>query len=82
MQTSQRREVDARPFLTWAFGIGIAIWVTASAVVAIPHGQTHSIESMMPFLVLRDGAFPVWIGAFVCILAGFALRAWRLLDQR
>jgi hypothetical protein len=65
--------VDARPFLTWAFVIGIARWVAASVVLAIPHGQGHSIESMTPFVVLRDAAFPVWIGAFVCILAGLPL---------
>ena len=82
MQTGQRREVDSRPFLAWAFVIGIALWVTASAVLAIPHGQGHSIESMTPFVVLRDAAFPVWVGAFACILAGLALRAWRSLDQR
>jgi hypothetical protein len=79
MQTGQR---DARPFLTWAFFTAIALWVAASAVLAIPHGQGHSIESMTPFVVLRHAAFPVWVGAFVCILAGLALRAWRSLDQR
>ena len=82
MQTGQRREVDARPFLTWVFGIGIAIWVAASAVLANPHGQGHSVGSMMFFVVLHDAAFPVWVGAFVCILAGLALRAWRSLDER
>lgn len=82
MQTGQSREVDARPFLTWAFFIGIAVWVAASTVLAIPHGQGHSIESMTPFVVLRDGASTVWVGAFVCILAGLALRAWRSFDQR
>jgi hypothetical protein len=66
----------------WAFFIGIALWVAGSAVLAIPHGQGHSIESMTPFVVLRDEAFPVWVGAFVCILTGLALRAWRSLDQR
>ena len=74
MQTGQRREVDVRPFLTWAFGIGIAIWLAASAVLA--NG------SMTFFVVLHDAAFPVWVGAFVCILAGLALRAWRSLDER
>jgi hypothetical protein len=82
MQTRQRPEVDARPFLTWAFVIGVALWVAASAVLAIPHGPGHSIESMTPFIVLRDATLPVWVGAFVCILAGLALRAWRSLDQR
>ena len=74
--------MDARPFLTWAFVIGVAVWVGASAVLAIPHGQGHSIESMTPFVFFRDAAFTVWVGAFVCILAGLALRAWRSLDQR
>jgi hypothetical protein len=74
--------VDARPFLTWALGIGIALWVVASAILAIPHGQGHSIASMTAFVVLRDAAFPVWVGAFVCILAGLALRAWRSLTSR
>jgi len=34
------------------------------------------------FVVLHDAAFPVWVGAFVCIPAGLALRAWRSLDER
>jgi len=37
---------------------------------------------MTPFVLLRDVAFPVWVGAFVCILTGLALRAWRSLDER
>ena len=82
MQTGQRRELDASPFLTWAFVIGIALWVAASAVLAIPHGQGHSIESMTPFVILRDAALAVWVGAFASILAGLALRAWRSFDQR
>jgi len=52
MQTGERRDVDARAFLTWALAI------------------------------LRDAAFPVWVGAFVCILAALALRARRSLDNR
>lgn len=82
MQTGQRPGVDARRFLRWAFGIGVAVWVGASAVLAIPHGPGHSIQSVTPSVFLRDVAFPVWVGAFVCILAGLALRAWRSLDQR
>ena len=82
MQTDQRRGVDARPFLTWAFGIGISLWVAASAILAIPHGPGQSIESMTPFVFVRDVAFPLWIGAFVSILAGLALRAWRSLTPR
>jgi hypothetical protein len=83
VQTGQKRELEgARGFLSGAFVIGIALWVAASATLAIPHGPGHSIESMTPFVVLRDGAFPVWVGAFVCILAGLALRAWRSFDQR
>ena len=45
--------MDARRFLTWAFFIGIALCVSASAILAIPHGQGHSTESMTPFVVLR-----------------------------
>ena len=56
--------------------------VAASAFLAIPHGPGHSIESMTPFVFLRDVAFPVWVGAFVSILAGLALRAWRSLTPR
>jgi hypothetical protein len=82
MQADRRSGVDARPFLTWAFGIGISVWVTASAILAIPHGQGHAIRSMTPFVFLRDVAFPVWFGAFVSILVGLALRAWRSLTPR
>jgi hypothetical protein len=82
MQTGQKPELVARLFLTWAFGIAIALWVGTSAVLAIPHGQGHSIESMTPFVFLRDAAFPVWVGGFVCILAALALRAWWSFDQR
>jgi hypothetical protein len=82
MQTERRQGVDARPFLTWAFGIGISVWVAASVILAIPHGEGHSIRSMTPFVFFRDVAFPVWFGAFVSILAGLALRAWRSLTPR
>jgi hypothetical protein len=82
MQTDKRPGVDARPFLTWAFGIGISLWVAATAILAIPHGPGHSIESMTPFVFVRDIAFPLWLGAFVSILAGLALRAWRSLTPR
>jgi len=82
MQTGEHRDVDVRPFLTWSFGIGISVWVAASLVLAIPHGMGHSIETMTPFEILRDGAFPVWLGAFVAILAGLALRAWRSLTPQ
>lgn len=82
MQAGHRLGLDARPFLAWAFFIGISVWVAASAILAIPHGPGRSIESMTPFVVIRDGAFPVWLGALVCILAGLALRVWRSLDQK
>jgi len=82
MQTSQRSGLEvAIPFLTRVLIIGIGLWVAASAILAIPHGPGHSVESMTSFVVLRDAAFPVWLGAFVCILAGLTLRAWRSLDQ-
>ena len=81
MPAGAKAGVDARPFLSWALFIGIGTWVAASLVLAIPHGPGHSIESMQPFVVVRDAAFAVWIGAFVCILAGLALRAWRSFDQ-
>jgi len=83
MQRDQNRELEAAmPFLTRAFTIAIALWVVASMILAIPHGRGHSIESMTPFVVLRDAAFPVWVGAFVCILGAFALRASRSLESR
>ena len=83
MQTREGRDLSAAvPILTRAFFIGIGLWVAASVVLAIPHGPGHSIESMTPVVVLRDAAFPLWVAAFVCILAGLALRAWRSLDQR
>lgn len=80
MQTDEHRDVDVRPFLTWSFGIGMSVWVAASLVLAIPHGMGHSIESLQGFEVLRDGAFPVWLGAFVAILVVLALKAARSLD--
>ena len=50
MRTSQRRELEAAlPFLTRALIIGIGLWVAASAILAIPHGPGHSVESMTPF---------------------------------
>lgn len=83
MQTGQRRDLAAAlPFLTRAFLIGIGLWVVASVVLAIPHGPGHSIESMTAFVVVRDAAFPVWLGAFACVLAALALRAWRSLEGR
>ena len=70
------------PFFTSAFMIGIALWVIASVPLAIPHGPGQSIESMTAFVVARDASFPVWLGAFACLLAALALRAWRSLEAR
>jgi hypothetical protein len=83
MQTGQRRDLAAAlPFLTRTFLIGIGLWVAGSVVLAIPHGPGHSVESMTAMVVLRDAAFPVWLGAFACILAALALKAGRSLDSR
>jgi hypothetical protein len=82
MQTDEHRGVDVRPFLTWSFGIGISVWVAASLVLAIPHGMGHPIETMGSFEILRDGAFTVWLGAFVGILVVLALKASRSRDER
>jgi hypothetical protein len=82
MQAREHAGVDARPFLAWSFGIGISVWVAASLVLAIPHGMGHSIESLQGFEILRDGAFVVWLGAFVAILVVLALKATRSLDER
>ena len=83
MQTLEKRDLAAAlPLFTRAFFIGIALWVVTSVVLAIPHGPGHSIESMTPVVVLRDAAFPVWLGAFVCLLAALALKTWRSLEDR
>jgi hypothetical protein len=82
VQTGQRRDLaGALPFLVRAFLLGIGLWVVASVVLAIPHGPGHSIESMTPFVVVRDAAFPVWLGASACVLIALALKAWRSLDN-
>jgi hypothetical protein len=83
VQTEQRSDLGtAIPFLTRAFVVGVAIWVAASMILAIPHGPGHSIESMTPVVVLRDAALPLWEGALACVVLALSLRAFRSLGQR
>ena len=83
MQARDRREFEVGlPILTRTFLIAVAVWTIASIVLAIPHGRTHSIQSMTAFVVLRAAAFPIWLAAFVCIAAGLAVRGWRALDSK
>ena len=77
----ERHEVDARPFLTRGSASGSLFGSRRPRYLPSRTGRA-SIESMTPFVLLRDVAFPVWVGAFVCILTGLALRAWRSLDER
>ncbi|MGZ6545923.1 MAG: hypothetical protein ACXVEI_11465 [Actinomycetota bacterium] len=80
-----KRSPDLDATLRWvvpAFGACLAVWVLTSVILAIPHGHRHSIESMTPFVVVRDMAFPLWVGALVWLGAALALRAFRSLGDR
>ncbi len=83
MQIGEVRDLrTTTAFLARAFLVGMALWVVSSVILAVPHGPGHSIESMTPLVVIRDAAFPVWLGAFVAILAALALKAVRSIETR
>jgi hypothetical protein len=65
-----------------AFLVAVVLWTLAALVLAIPHGPGHSIESMTPFVLLRDAALPVALAAFACMLAALVVRAWHRLGER
>jgi hypothetical protein len=65
------------------FAIALGVWVGASAILGIPHGSGHSIESLTVFETLRDVSLPFVVGGFLAILASLALAATgRLTRER
>ena len=45
--------------LSSLFAIALGVWVGALAILGIPHGSGHSIESLTLFETLRDVCFRV-----------------------
>jgi len=83
VRTESDRRIDRYVSIAEAtFTVAILVWGVCSIVLAIPHGQGHSIESLRPFEVVRDLAFPVWVSSVAVILTALALRAWRALATR
>jgi hypothetical protein len=60
-----------------AFVIGLAVWVAAAALLGVPHGEGHSIESMAPVQTVHDIAFPVWVGSLAALLGALTLTLLR-----
>ena len=56
-----------------AFAIGLSIWVPAAALLGVPHGEGHTIETMVPIQIARDIAFPVWVGSLAVLLGAHTL---------
>jgi hypothetical protein len=67
-------------WFTRAFLAGLIVWVVAAAVLGIPHGPGHSIESLTPVQTIHDISFPVWIGSLAGIAGLLAVRAFQSLD--
>ncbi len=64
-----------------AFLVGLIVWLVAAAVLGIPHGLGHSIESMTPVQTIHDISFPVWVGGLAGIAGLLALRAFHSLGR-
>jgi hypothetical protein len=83
VQSRERARLDRFvPLAQSTFYICLLVWVGASIVLAIPHGQGHSIESLRLFEVVRDMAFPVWVASLLLIVAALAVKAFRKLADR
>jgi hypothetical protein len=73
---SSGMEIVARMFV-----VALVAWVSASVVLAFPHGSGHSVESLTAFEVLREASFALWVGGLAYIGATAAVRAWRSLEK-
>jgi hypothetical protein len=69
-------------WLSSLFAVGIAAWTVSSAVLGIPHGPGHSIGSMTLVETINNIAFPVWVGAFLWILAALCREAGSWMGRR
>ena len=77
---STKSLVERESWVRWCsalFVVGLILWTAASIVLAVPHGEGHSIESMRLFDFVRDVSFPMWLGGFVGILGALALQTLR-----
>ncbi len=68
-------------FLTRLFVAALALWVVASAILGIPHGPGHSIESLSGFETLRDIAFPIWLGSVLGVAFVLGLELYARLSR-
>jgi hypothetical protein len=60
----------------------LVVWMIATAVLAIPHGEGHSIESTMaPVQTVSNIAFPIWLGSLVGMIGLLAVGAFEALDR-
>ncbi len=60
------------------FVVALIVWTASAAILGVPHGPGHSIESMKIVEVTRDISLPLWIGGFVGILGALSLDALRI----
>ena len=67
--------------VTRLFVVALIAWVVASVVVAFPHGEGHSVESLTAFEILREASFALWVGGLAYIGATAAVRVWHSLDR-
>lgn len=59
-----------------AFVIGLVPWIVSAAVLGVPHGVGHSIESMRWLETVRDVSLPLWLGGLAGIVGALALEAF------
>ena len=71
-----------RGIFSRAFLIGLVVWIVSSALLGIPHGPAHSIESPRWIEALRDISLPIWLGSFIGLLAALVMRASTSLRSR
>jgi hypothetical protein len=67
-------------WFSWIFAVGLIVWLVAAAVLGVPHGPGHSIESLTPVQTIHDISFPVWIGSLAGIAGLLAVRAFYSLS--
>jgi hypothetical protein len=68
-------------WFTQVFLFSVVVWIIATAILGIPDGVGHSIESMKWIEVASSVAFPVWLGSFAGMLSMLAVAAFRALQR-
>jgi hypothetical protein len=59
----------------------LVIWIVATAILGIPHGAGHSIESMKWAETISNIVFPLWLGSFVGLIGTLAVAAFGAIRE-